>query len=813
MVWGAKLIFDLLMMRICSFLILAALLPGWVMGQAGFSLVVVNDKGAPVGGATVKVLRDGKVGGSVVSGEDGRAMVGPMGKGVYRFLVSSAGYQPKTTGEYRLPGVSGDTVRLAMQTVALQEVTVTGHTPPIERKHDKVIVNVEASVTNTGSTVLEVLERSPGVIVDRNGGITLNGKQGVLVMIDDKPTYLSGDDLNNLLSSMSSSQVARIELISNPSAKYDAAGSAGIINIKTKKNKNDGFNGTLTTSYGQGIYPKTNNNLVLNYRKGRVNAFLNYSFADVKYLNSLYAYRKYYDDNKGVTAILEQPTYFTGTVVNHTVKTGLDYSLSSRTTVGVALTGVDIHRKGNNTAHADWLQSDGAVDSSILTVSRPANTFNNGAVNVNARHTFSKDAELSADFDYLHYHMEGKQDFDNQLLAPGGYDEVYRNNIPTGIKIFSGKVDGNFGIGSDLTLQAGLKTSSSHTDNAATYQNWEGNQWVKDDTRSNHFVYQENIQAAYASVEGKYGRVSYQGGLRYEYTKYTAHQYGNSQQQDSAVSRMYGSLFPSGYLSYKLDSLNSLTLTIGRRTDRPVFQTLNPFLYVINKYTYETGNPYLLPQYTWNFELSHQYGELLTTGVSYSLINNYFSQIFLSDTSKTILYYTQGNVGQVYNLGISASINLSPVKWWTTAVTTVFNYKQLRGFNGNGYTSTISQLNVNVNNQFSFGNGYAGELSGFYTTRARNDIQELLYPTGQVSMGVSKSVLKKKGTLKLSYRDIFYTGAMEGLTSFPDATEYFKLKRDSRVLTLAFTFRFGKTYKVSTHQGGASEEKERVQNG
>jgi outer membrane receptor protein involved in Fe transport len=279
------------------------------------------------------------------------------------------------------------------------------------------------------------------------------------------------------------------------------------------------------------------------------------------------------------------------------------------------------------------------------------------------------------------------------------------------------------------------------------------------------------------------------------------------------VSRQYGSLFPSGYLSYKLDTLQSLTLTVGRRVDRPAFQTLNPFLYIINKYTYQTGNPYLLPQYSWNLELSHRYGNLLTTGVSYSRTSNYFSQIFLSDTSKTILYYTQGNVGQVYNLGLSASLSANPVKCWSLELTAVFNHKQLRGFNGNSYTTTISQLNVNINNQLDLGKGYSGEVSGFYTTRARNDIQELLYPTGQVSVGMSKIVLKKKGTVKLSYRDLFYTNAMEGFTSFPDATEYFKIKRDSRVLSLAFTYRFGRSYKVKRHQDGAGDEKERVQNG
>jgi len=252
---------------------------------------------------------------------------------------------------------------------------------------------------------------------------------------------------------------------------------------------------------------------------------------------------------------------------------------------------------------------------------------------------------------------------------------------------------------------------------------------------------------------------------------------------------------------------------VGRRTDRPVFQTLNPFLFVINKYTYESGNPYLLPQYTWNFELSHQYGNLLTTGISLARVSNYFSQIFLSDTSKTILYYTQGNVGRVYNLGLSASLSLSPLRWWSMELTAVFNHKQLRGFNGNTYTSTISQLSANINNQLSFGKGYAGEVSGFYTTRARNDIQELLYPTGQLSAGISKSVLKKKGTIKLSYRDILYTNAMEGLTSFPSASEYFKLRRDSRVLTISFTYRFGRSEKATRHSDGASEEKERVQNG
>ena len=781
--------------------------------KESFSLVIVNERHQVISGATVKLISNSTPAGTRISDTKGAVIFDHITKQVCTFLVTNEGYKPTLTHEYRFPGPKSDTVFLQPMATVMQEATVTGRTPPVERKKDRTIINVDASPANTGSTVLEVLERSPGVTVDQNGGISLNGKPGVLVMIDDKPTYLNGDDLNNLLSSMNAAQVAKIELISNPPARYDAAGNAGIINIKTKKNDNAGFNGSVTTAYAQGVYPKSNNSFVLNYKQGRVNTFFNYSINDIGYLSNLYAYRKYYDQNKDLTAILQQPSYFTGTVVNNTAKTGLDYSPSPNTTVGMELTGTTIHRSGNNTGHANWLDPAGNIDSSVLTTTTPLNTFKNGSINLNARQVLAKNTELRLDLDYLHYHMLGKLDFDNQLLETGGYDSVFRSSIPTTIDIFSGKLDAKTTIAEGLTMLTGLKFSSSHTDNAATYQNLENQQWVVDETRSNHFVYQENIQAAYTSIEGKFHKISFQAGLRYEHTGYTADQFGNSLQKDSTVSRNYGSLFPSGYLSYPIDSLQSLTLTVGRRLDRPAFQTLNPFLYIINKYTYQTGNPYLLPQYSWNFELTHQYGEILTTTLSYSRLTNYFSQIFLSDSTGTILFYTQGNVGTVNNVGVSESINIKPARFWTLQLGAFFNHKEFRGFNGNSYSSQISQLTVNVNNQFNFARTYAAELSGFYTTRARNDIQELLYPTGQASMGISKTVLKKKGTVKLSFRDMFYTNAMEGFTSFPDATEYFKIKRDSRVVALSFTWRFGKTYKVVRHQDGATEEAERVQNG
>ncbi|MCO5950300.1 TonB dependent receptor [Mucilaginibacter flavidus] len=790
-------------------------LGAWCQPATGYvSLVILNEKSQPVDGATVKLLNNAKPVKTVVSNSNGKALFENVKAGAYAFIVTYTGYRPQTTRTYNLPSENIDTVKLQPLNTVLQQVDVTAHAATIEHQKGKVIVNVDASVTNAGITVLEVLEKSPGVTVDKNGGIALQGKTGVLITIDGKPTYLSGADLNNLLSSMSSTQVSQIELIANPTARYDASGNAGIINIKTKKNKMQGFNGSFTTSVGEGVYPKNTNSLVLNYRVGKINTFFNYNVNIVQYLTDLYALRKYYDENGNLTSQLKQPSYFKGTFVNNTVKTGLDYYIGPKTTIGFVLGGTLIHRSGNNTATASWLNPAGAVDSAIFTGNNNTNRFKNGSANLNLRHTISDSQDLAADFDYLHYSISSLQDFTNHLLAPGGYTEESHSDIPTTIDIASGKVDYTLKVDKSSTFEAGVKSSQSNTDNLAAYQNLVGGQWVDDNTKSNHFLYHENISAVYSSIEKKLDKVTIQAGVRYEHTGYRAHQLGNAIQKDSAFSRNYGQFFPSGYISYQADTANSFTLTASRRIDRPVFQNLNPFYFIINKYTYQTGNAYLLPQYSWNLELTHQYKQLLTTSILYSTIKNYFSQLFLADTAKGILLYSQGNVGKTYTIGLSMALNLSPTDWWSVTTQATYTYKRLKGFNGNDFTSNINQLNMSANNQFKLGKTYTAEISGFYTTKARNDVQELLYPTGQLSAGISRPVLNRKGTLRFTARDIFHTNAMEGFTSFPNATEYFIIHRDSRVYTVSFTYRFGKTYKTAKRtDGSATEEMERVGTG
>lgn len=268
------------------------------------------------------------------------------------------------------------------------------------------------------------------------------------------------------------------------------------------------------------------------------------------------------------------------------------------------------------------------------------------------------------------------------------------------------------------------------------------------------------------------------------------------------------------HLDYKINEHNNISFTAGRRIDRPSFQTLNPFTFIINKYTFQTGNSFIVPQFSTNLEAGYRNKEWLSTVISYSIVKNYFSQIFLRDTVTGLLYYSQGNVGRTQNLGLGATVMLTPVKWWSFTLQGNFNHKQLKGFaNDISYTSGINQFSVNTNNQFSFAKVYTAELSGFFTSRARNDLQEVLYPTGQLSVRISRPLLKKKATLKLSARDLFYTNAMEGFIDFPNATEYFFLRRDSRSLSIAFSYRFGKAFKAARRSSGsAADEMQRVGN-
>lgn len=707
-------------------------------------------------------------------------------------------------------GVKSDSLqRDSIKTSILSEVTVTGKKPLVQVLPDKTVINVDAAVTNTGASLMEVLEKSPGITVDRNGNISLKGKQGVLIMIDGKPSQMGGSDLNNMLSGMTASQVDQIEIIDNPSSKYDASGNAGIINIKTKKNRQRGFNGNVNLSLGQGKFSRTINSININHYSGKLNIFANVNANLNRNFMRMYALRKYYDtDNTTLLATLDQPSYLKGRAPSQNVKTGFDYFITKKTTFGAVFNYFNFSRTTKGANEATWLDAGGAKDSSIITTNDLKDRLRSTAVNVNGRHVFDESTQLTADFDYIGYRIKNALFFNNRLSGDQGYDEDISGVIPSTINIFTGKADYSKSITGGLKLEAGWKSSHIETNNKAAYYLRTGTITIPDYGKTNHFLYEENIHAAYATLEKKSSNLTVQAGLRYENTHYNANQLGNQQRKDSSFSRKYDGLFPTGVVSIHLDSSNTLTLSAGRRIDRPRFQSLNPFVFVINKYTYQSGNPYFIPQYTWNTEVSHSFKDIVVTSLSFSYTKDYFSQIFYHDDSTGIITYTEGNLDNMKNIGLSVSAQMSPFNWWSISFEGVVNHKMIKGFVWNERKASLTQANFNLNNQFNLQKGWSAELSAFYVLREQ-ELQEVTYPTGQLSFGVAKQVFRNKGTIKFTARDILYTQKMEGFTNFRQATEYFIIKRDTRAASISFTYRFGKQYKSSSRNPGGAEDEMR----
>lgn len=696
----------------------------------------------------------------------------------------------------------------------LAGVTVVAKKPFIERKADRTIVNVEASISSTGSTALEVLEKAPGVTVDKDGNISLKGKQGVMIMVDGKPTYLSGPELTNMLRNMSSNQLDQIEIMTNPSAKYDASGRSGIINIKTKKNKQKGFNGSASTAYTQGIYSKTSNSLNLNYKSGKVNLFSTLSANYRNNFQELDIYRRYTNNDKTTKAVFEQNSFSTRHNGNYNAKIGADFYVSKKTTLGIVVSGVTNPQAQNGESVSYLKNSIGAVDSIVQAISTEHSKWKNGSVNFNFRHILdSTGRELTADVDYLRYNADKNQNFFNNSYTPDWTLKSADNlvgELPSDIKIYAAKIDYIHPLKKGAKIESGVKFSFVETDNTAGYFNVVGNVKTPDYDKTNRFDYKENINAAYLNFNKEIKKWSIQTGLRLENTNYEGHQFGNPMKQDSAFKRSYTSLFPTLFMGYNPTEKNQFSFSYGRRINRPDYEDLNPFLFFLDKYTYGAGNPFLKPMYSDVLEASHTYKQFLTTTINYSYTRDLFNEIFRQEGFATVV--SQGNYGLMNDASISVSAQIPVEKWWNMNVYTEAKYNQFKGLlYGDDVDVHATTFLANVSNQFKFNKGWSAELSGWYRTKGIEG-QIAIKSLGQMTAGVQKQVLKNKGTLKLNVNDVLRTRNPRGDINFQNTEASFKQYSDNRTATISFSYRFGKPIKglQKRKTGGAGDEQNRV---
>ena len=779
--------------------------------------------GSTLPAATVQLLKsaDSSLVETTVADKEGNFILNTTATGKYLLLAAASGHEKKYSPVFEVgtTAVPTQQLTLARITKEIEGVVVTAKKPLVEYKIDKTILNVDAMVSNTGATALEALEKAPGVIVDKDGNISLKGKQGVIILLDGKRTYMSNTEVTAFLSGLPASSIQNIELMSNPSAKYDAAGNAGLININTKKSKQKGFNGSASLSYGQGFYSKTNNSLNLNYRINKWNFFSNLSGNYRKEFQDLSINRKYFDGNNNLSAAFAQTNKNKRERTYLSSKIGADYHANKKTIFGVLLTGNTAPNNENGSSLSLLKNGNFLIDSMVDATQSQNSSWRNAGVNLNMRRTIdTAGKELTADLDFIQYKSGVNQYFDNAILNADKsfrYNDILIGDLPSTINIYSGKMDYTHPLPKNIKLDAGLKFSYVNTDNMANYYILDNGVKTIDWNRTNHFTYEENINAAYINASTEIKKWGIQLGLRAENTNLEGNQFGNPlpTHPDSSFTRSYTNLFPTSYFSYKLDAKNNFGLSYGRRINRPDYEDLNPFLFFLDKYTSERGNPFLRPVYAHVLELSHNHGKMFNTTLNYTYSKDLINGSFLEEGYSII--NTRDNFGRSDNLSLAVNFNKKITKWWQMMVYNQLAYQQLKGLSSDPNLKIEATVySANINNQFKFNKGWSAELGGFYQSRSR-DAQLQINGLMQFQAGVKKEILKGKGAFNLSLRD--FTGPMliTGNLNFAVTQADFSQRRDSRVVTLGFNYRFGKPIKgmKTKKTGGADAEQNRVKAG
>ena len=776
---------------------------------------VINSDNMPLAYANVMLVDSGEqtLVKTVLTNESGDFMLESIPSGRYKLNVSSLGYKTYSSSTITASGndIKIPDIVLEGSAKSLNEVTVTAQRPFVEVKQDRLVVNVENSIVSAGSTALEVLARSPGVLVDQNDNISLKGKQGVTVMMDDKLLHVSGEQLANMLKNMPSGNIAQIEIITNPSAKYDAAGNAGIINIKTKRDKRVGWNGSITASAGHGFYPKANAGVSLNYRGKRFTSFANYNRGHRQGFNELTLIRRFYT---GVA--LESPFSSYDQLHdaemrfnNHSAGAGFDYNITPKTTIGLAGNAMFNYHKSYSQVTSIEKDTNGVAVAEFNTDNKSRSNWNNVSANLNMRHTFdSLGQTLSWDADFAQFWNSNNQNLQTSYFNAEGIPTlpayVLKGEIAGKTEIRSFKADYTLPFRFGLKLDAGVKTSFVTADNKPTFYNASDSENITyDSTKSNHYVYDENINAAYANASMDIGKWSFQLGLRGEQTNVHAVQKVTDQTKDTS----YTKLFPSIAVQHHFNETHDLGLTLSRRIDRPTYWQLNPFRFYMDPSTFNEGNPNLGPQLTYATEVSHTFKQRFVTTLSASYTTDVIAEVLVPYPGK-ITVQTNRNIAEMYYYGLSVAYPFQITKWWSNVTNLNAYYQQ---YKGNLANTTIDEgkptFDLNTPNAFTLTPTSSAELSLFYQAPQLHGFMHL-NEIWMLNIGVQKSFFNKKLSAKLNLTDVFWKGYPSATSYYSDYNEDFVAKRDTRVLTLSLTYRFGKAPggPLRRRAGGAEEE-------
>ena len=778
--------------------------------------------GKAIDGATVwlKPLAKGALPFTLASDRDGHFIFILLTDGRYILTVTHAGRKTYNSDtlyiEDKNRALALPPIVLMADTGRLQEVIVQqGSSDYIEQRIDRTVVNIGALPSNSGSNALDVLNTLPGVLADENGSISFRGREGVVVYIDDKPTHLSGTDLTNYLKSLPSSQLDKMEIISNPPARYEAEGATGIINIRTRKIKGRHFNGNGSLNLGMGHYFRSNNSINLNYRNNKLNVSGAMGWGASKKLFYLHRQRNYQYLNNTSNYQIDQQINETSYQYGFTYRLGVDYDLSKYTSVGILFngSGSPYHETGIYTSR--FAPPPATPDSTVYSQSAFKKSAHNNAIDLSFRHSFNtRERVLSANLDWLGYTANGNQTLQSDTWLPsdslaGIYTLI--STTPLSARIYGMKADYTDKMAKNIVMELGAQAVWSIRNNRSDYYNKTGNTLYPNQALDNTFRYKENINAAYISFRQDFPRFSWQAGLRVEQTQAQAASFDTPLKPDTSFTLRYTNLFPTLYLSYKPDSnaKSHFVFSAGRRISRPGYQSLNPAVFFFDRNTSIGGNSLLQPEFSTNLELSYSIGSPLMISLLYSNTDNIITTAY-KQVENTFVS-TQVNIHRFVSTGISASSSIQVRSCWSVNLYTELIQTSYKGalFGGEMYLDNHwLTFRLSGSNQFKFRKGWSADITGAYRSRDLS-AQSLRQPDWALDAGLQKK-FNDRVSLSLSARDIFNSWPIKRTVTIPHASVLYEGWNDTRQIGLTFTRRFGKQVAAREKRTGIQSESERL---
>nr|MBC7612501.1 outer membrane beta-barrel protein [Pseudopedobacter sp.] len=700
------------------------------------------------------------------------------------------------------------TITLIAAIKNLNEVIVSGNVPTIQRRSGKTILNVENSVFATGSSGFEILQIAPGVSIDNNEQISIKGKSGVVIYIDGKPSNLSKADLVEYLKNIPTNNIDQIEIISVPSAKYDAAGNAGIINIKFKKGKNVGTSATYSAGGGIGRNYRYNTGLSLNNRGKRTNFYGNFDYSKIKTIDDNYLNRTITTNNV-IYDIKNADLKGRG---NYNLNLGFDYNVKPGQTIGVLLNGF-INKLASNENNLSNIYSSTRLDSSIISTSYEERNIKNGTINLNYVGSIGKKGtKISADADYLRYKRTSNEAFSSNYKSftppySKKADLNLVNQSPSNINLGSFKADLTQPLKKDWFLDAGFKFSMAKIESERIFDLITGKNPFP--SIISNFDYKENINAAYFIFRKKKEKSNLEFQLRTEQTIAK----GTSGNGNELINRNYWSFFPVFLYSRDVNKNDRLSFSYNRRVNRPDYQDLNPFIYFLDQKTYSQGNPSLKPTYANSFEINYTIKDTYSFSLQYNHIKDFMYTVYQQNDNNQVAITTRSNFDYRKTIGFEFDIPKDITKWLSIDLSLQNYYeffKYTSTFSGEVKNRSFSGL-YNLNATFKLPKGYNALLNLHYETPLAYAIYQFK-PLYFANFGLSKSIFKKAGNVRFTFTDIFDTNSYRYSSNLYNLDLVAKEKRETRSLRLSFSYKFGNTTVKGERKRkvGVDDEKARI---